>query len=399
MVYVISKEGKPLMPTKRHGKLRRLLKRGLAKVVRIEPFTIQLLYDTTNFVQPVTVGLKIGSKIVGISAVTEKQEIFSAEVQLRQDIKKLLFKRKLYRKNRRYRKKRYRKARFLNRRKPEGWITPSIKWKIDAHTRLLNYLAKILPIGKIVVETAYFDIGKKVSSYTNKNLKVREKSLKRAGYKSELSGKDGKLQIHHIVPKIKGGTDNQSNLIVVTKDEHKSLHEGKIKILKSRYRKIKFHINETHISIISSKILKKLKEKYDVETTSGKRIKELRTKVGLEKTPRNDAFLTASKGVKIKRVDEWYFGKFFRRQDRSLHKVMPGKNGKRRRNTLKQAFGFNKYDKVEYKGKIWIIKSLRTRGYFVIGSLSDNNIKIEDVKYDKLKLIEKGKTLMFEKRK
>jgi hypothetical protein len=48
MVYVISKAGKPLMPTERHGKVRRLLKQGLAKVVKREPFTIQLLYDTTT---------------------------------------------------------------------------------------------------------------------------------------------------------------------------------------------------------------------------------------------------------------------------------------------------------------------------------------------------------------
>jgi len=74
MVYVISKDGKTLMPTKRHGKVRRLLKQGLAKVVRREPFTIQLLYDTTTYTQPVTVGVDIGSKMVGISAITEKQE-------------------------------------------------------------------------------------------------------------------------------------------------------------------------------------------------------------------------------------------------------------------------------------------------------------------------------------
>lgn len=34
MVYVISKSGKPLMPTNRHGKVRILLKNKLAKVVQ-----------------------------------------------------------------------------------------------------------------------------------------------------------------------------------------------------------------------------------------------------------------------------------------------------------------------------------------------------------------------------
>lgn len=97
MVYVISKAGKPLMPTERHGKVRRLLKQGLAKVVKREPFTIQLLYDTTTYTQPITVGLDIGSKTTGVSAVTEKKEMFSAEIELRDDIKGLLLERRQYR--------------------------------------------------------------------------------------------------------------------------------------------------------------------------------------------------------------------------------------------------------------------------------------------------------------
>ncbi|MDN5277454.1 MAG: hypothetical protein PWR01_1419 [Clostridiales bacterium] len=51
MVYVISKAGEPLMPTQRYGKVKRLLKQGLAKVIKREPFTIQLLYDTTTYTQ------------------------------------------------------------------------------------------------------------------------------------------------------------------------------------------------------------------------------------------------------------------------------------------------------------------------------------------------------------
>ncbi len=93
--------------------MRKLLKQGLAKVVRREPFTIQLLYDATTYTQPVTVGIDIGSKVVGISAITEKQELLSMEVELRQNIKKLLLKRREYRRSRRHRKRRYRKPRFL----------------------------------------------------------------------------------------------------------------------------------------------------------------------------------------------------------------------------------------------------------------------------------------------
>ena len=80
MVYVLDKTGHPLMPTGRHGKVRRLLKNGEAKVVRRCPFTIQLTYRTTGRTQPVTLGVDAGSKHIGLSATTEKKVLFEADV-------------------------------------------------------------------------------------------------------------------------------------------------------------------------------------------------------------------------------------------------------------------------------------------------------------------------------
>ncbi|WP_249031051.1 RNA-guided endonuclease IscB [Thermosipho africanus] len=198
------------------------------------------MYDTTTYTQPVTVGIDIGSKTVGISAITEKQELLSMEVELRQDIKKLLLERREYRRNRRYRKRRYRKPRFLNRRRYKGWLAPSVQWKVNTHIRLVNLIAKILPVTKIVIEIAPFGTHKIVNpdvegiQYQEGPQKsfsdVREYCLWCAGYKSELSGKKGILEVHHIIPRSKGGTDNPSNLIVLTAEEHKALHECKIKI-------------------------------------------------------------------------------------------------------------------------------------------------------------------------
>ena len=51
LVYVLSKDGHQLMPTERCGKVRRMLKSDLAKVIKRCPFTIQLNYETTNVVQ------------------------------------------------------------------------------------------------------------------------------------------------------------------------------------------------------------------------------------------------------------------------------------------------------------------------------------------------------------
>jgi hypothetical protein len=75
VVYIISKTGKPLMPTKRLGRVRHLLKDGLAKVVRRTPFTIQLLYDSDEYTQPITLGVDSGYQNIGLSAVTESQVI------------------------------------------------------------------------------------------------------------------------------------------------------------------------------------------------------------------------------------------------------------------------------------------------------------------------------------
>ena len=68
VVYVMNKNGQPLMPTTRFGKVRRLLNKNLAKVIKRCPFTIQLLYEATDFVQPITLGVDAGSKTVGTSA-------------------------------------------------------------------------------------------------------------------------------------------------------------------------------------------------------------------------------------------------------------------------------------------------------------------------------------------
>lgn len=101
MVYVISKDGTPLMPTERHGAVRRWLRDGKAKVVRRDPFTIQLLWETTDHVQDVSLGVDLGTAHVGLSTVTDKQEVFQGEVKLRTDISEKLTDRRLFRRSRR----------------------------------------------------------------------------------------------------------------------------------------------------------------------------------------------------------------------------------------------------------------------------------------------------------
>lgn len=103
-VYVQHKDGRPLMPTKRLGKVRHLLKDGKAKVVKRTPFTIRLLYDSKDFTQPITLGVDAGSKTIGLSATTDESELYAANVELRTDIVKLLSDRRELRRARRNRK-------------------------------------------------------------------------------------------------------------------------------------------------------------------------------------------------------------------------------------------------------------------------------------------------------
>src|SRR5699024_2494056 len=96
-------------------KARILLRDGKAKVLKKEPFTIQLLYGSSGYKQDVNIGIDSGQRHVGLAITSQDKVLFQGEVELRQDVKKLIDTRRTYRRSRRNRKTRYRKARFLNR--------------------------------------------------------------------------------------------------------------------------------------------------------------------------------------------------------------------------------------------------------------------------------------------
>ena len=119
MVYVISKNGQPLMPTENHAKVRILLKNKKAKVIKTCPFTIQLAYDSTDYTQDISLGVDSGRKHIGLSATRKSKLLFESDVELGNDISNLLSNRRQNRIIRRNRKTRYRKPRFDNRKRKE----------------------------------------------------------------------------------------------------------------------------------------------------------------------------------------------------------------------------------------------------------------------------------------
>lgn len=151
MVYVLNVNGLPLMPTENCGYVRKLLKSNKAQVVKSNPFTIQLLYETENNTQDIDLKVDAGYQHIGISACTDDKELFSGELSLLKGQKDRLQERVSYRRTRRNRL-RYRKPRFDNRKVKDGWLTPSIQHKLDSHLKIIRKLMAILPISKIYVE-------------------------------------------------------------------------------------------------------------------------------------------------------------------------------------------------------------------------------------------------------
>ena len=226
-----------------------MLKISLAHVVCRIPFTIQLDYDTTDFIQPVILGIDAGSKHIGVSATTEEKELYAADVEIRNDIVDKLATRRQFRRIRRSRL-RYRKARFDKRThsKHKGWLAPSIENKIQTHLRVVEKVREILPINKIVVETASFDI-QKIKNPDIKGEKyqygeqlgfwnVREYVLWRDGHICQYchgKSKDPVLNVHHIESRKTGG-DAPNNLITLCETCHKAYHRGKIQLRIKRER-------------------------------------------------------------------------------------------------------------------------------------------------------------------
>src|SRR5713226_10501793 len=108
-VYMLNCHGQPLMPCQPR-KARVLLKEGKAKVVKMAPFTLQLLYGSSGYKQEVSLGVDAGTQHIGLSATTEQRVLFEAEVVPRNEIQELLATRRQYRRARRNRKTRYRQA-------------------------------------------------------------------------------------------------------------------------------------------------------------------------------------------------------------------------------------------------------------------------------------------------
>ena len=389
------------------AKARLLLKEKKALVKRRAPFTIQLTQATGEARQPVTLGVDAGSKYVGLSASTEKAELYASEVILRTDVVDLMSSRRELRRGRRNRKTRYRAPRFNNRvhGKNKGWLAPSVENKINAHLSRVDAVRKLLPVTKIVVETAAFDIRR----ITNPDIEgtdyqqgeqlgfwnIREYVLFRDEHRCcHCRGKsnDPILTVDHLESRKTGG-NAPNNLITLCETCHKAYHAGKIVLKQQRGQRFR---DAAFMGIMRWTFFNRLKaqcSEIEVRNTYGYLTKNARIRHGLEKTHRTDAFSIAG-NFNADRLGEYFLQKQTRKHNRQLHKLTILKGGVRKRQQASyKVKGFRLFDKVRYGSREAFIFGRRSSGYFDIRLLTGEKVA-PAVSHKHLRLLERRKTFL-----
>lgn len=418
-VYVINKHGQPIMPCKPR-KARVLLQKGKATVVKQVPFTIRLLYGSSGYKQPVSLGMDAGSKHIGIAATTEKKVLYTEELKPRNDVIKLLSTKRQNRRARRNRKTRYREARFDNRvsSKQKGWIAPSVEVKIQEHISAILRIQKILPLTEIYVETAEFDTqrlkavaeGKPLPTGTDYQLgeqydsyNTRQYVLFRDGYKCQCCGKHGddvKLHVHHKESRQTGG-DAPNNLITLCEDCHKAIHTGTTQLPNDKAKRGKSYKDAAFMGIMRKAMVSQLRKLVDIPVTEtyGYITKYHRELYHVEKSHINDAIMI-SKNYEAVAADTYYVSKAVRHHNRQLHKNTILKGGIRKRNQAPHVVkNFRLFDLVKYKNSYYYVFGRRSNGFMDIRTLDGKKVNKGSISNKRLKFVSASKGLLAERKK
>lgn len=367
------------MPTIRRGKVRHLLKDKKAKIIKYQPFTIQLLYDTNGYTQEIEFCEDTGDHHIGISLKSEKREYVSQEILPLTDEKQKHDAQRKNRSNRRGRK-RYRKARFDNRRRKEGWLASSIEHKKEVNLAWYKKYLKVCPITRAVFETGQFDTqklqaiedgtalpeGKDYQQGPRYNTAtLREAVFVRDHYTCVFCGrsvKDGAvLHVHHALY-WKGRHGNRVNELVTACEKcHTPENHAKDGLLWG-YTPKKFVEmgGAATMNILRWKVVKEaesLDESVWVSVTYGADTKAMRQFMGIEKSHVNDAYVmgefhpkerAVSTQYKKKRrnnrvLEDFYDADYIDIRDGSIKKGKELFNGRTKRNKNLSTENLHKY--------------------------------------------------------
>lgn len=190
--------------------------------------------------------------------------------------------------------------------------------------------------------------------------------LNRDNYACQFCGKKHtRLEVHHIIYRSQGGTDDENNLITLCEDCHSKVHDGKLAIIKKPKKMNLKHA--THMSIIRSQLLKVYPEAIE---TFGFVTKENRNHLSLPKDHYIDACVIASGGNQFKLNDEIIYKRRVAKGDYQLTKGIRGEQSI----SVGKIQGFRKFDKVNYFGKEYFIKGRMSSGFAVLMDIFNNKI-------------------------
>ena len=345
-VYVINKDGEPLMPTTRFKRVRILLETHQAKVTSHNPFTIQLLYEVPNKTQPLYLGIDPGRTNIGLSVINKSgEEQLTIQVETRnKEIPNLMKARKQFRQQRRQqsrRTKRRRRARknhtiksqtfqrqlpgceepivihdinnkesrFLNRKRPDGWLTPTSNQLLQTHINTILKIKKYLPITDIVLEVNKFSFMKLenpgIHSYQYQQGKLY--SYKGNLHQAVSVEQDRHCLLcnkpidhyHHIIPRSQNGSDTIDNIVGLCGSCHSKVHRNKLLSDQIKLKKVGIYKKYQALSVLNQIIphlVSYLQQEYKGHfyIVDGYSTKEYREQLKLPKDHRLDAYCIAS---------------------------------------------------------------------------------------------------------
>ena len=369
IIYVLNKHCEPLMPTKRCGHVRYLLNRGLAVVVNQKPFTIKLKYESADETQPLILGIDPGRTNIGVSVVTEAGDcVFSANTETNnKDVPKHMAERKAHRmasrRGERLRRQRRARsngtcfetrertlpgckepitcksimnseARFNNRKRPEGWLTPTARHLLESYLTLVSKLKRILPITSVVVELNKF------AFMAMDNPNVQRWQHQRGPLYGKGSVEDAVFALqdghclfcdheieyyHHLVPKSKGGSNTLANMGGLCEAHHTLVHKDEG--WTAKLADLKEGLNKKYGALsVLNQIIPSLVDELSVRfsdscfVTDGRSTKEFREQHTIAKDHCLDAYCIACSilgDVSPEAPNSHFYLRRFRRHDRA----------------------------------------------------------------------------------
>ena len=337
-IIVQNADGSPLMPTHHYGRVKRMLKAGKARIVSVKPFVIRLTYQIINpGLDTVTIGIDPGRTNIGLSLIDSKgRNLGSYLVETdNRDIPHNMSNKKIHRQasRRGERKRRQRRAvanaetlavteiyrmlpgykkpvrckgiknteaRFNNRKRPQGWLTPTARHLLNTHLRIVEIMSRYYPIANVAIEINRFDFAK-MENPGIRNWEYQKGRL--FGFKDRneavfhdqngkclLCGRRPIEHYHHIMPRGRG-SESIDNIAGLCKRCHSLVHTNRNMRAKLRSKKHgmlkKYHALSV-INQIMPSLLKELSARYPTCTTTGWQTQQMRAVCGYPKKEPDD---------------------------------------------------------------------------------------------------------------